>query len=87
MAAGILPRVIAPTLRCPVRKQLDTRVVLAEVHDFDLEQKVVRAVLPDGSPLDLPYDTLVAAAGATHSCFGNDHRGRPRSGGRNPGQV
>ena len=28
---------------------------------------------PDGRALELPYDTLVVAAGATHSYFGNDH--------------
>jgi NADH dehydrogenase len=27
---------------------------------------------PDGRPLELPYDTLVVAAGATHSYFGKD---------------
>jgi NADH:quinone reductase (non-electrogenic) len=74
VAAGILPPgLIAPALRATVRKQPNTRVVLAEVHDFDLEARVVRAEAPDGAPLDLPYDTLVVAAGATHSYFGNDH--------------
>jgi NADH dehydrogenase len=27
---------------------------------------------PDGRPIELPYDSLVVAAGATHSYFGND---------------
>ena len=31
-----------------------------------------RASGPDGRPVDLPYDTLVVAAGATHSYFGKD---------------
>jgi len=73
VAAGILPPgLIAPALRSIVRRQLNTRVVLAEVHDIDLDGKVVRAEQPDGVPLELPYDTLVVAAGATHSYFGND---------------
>ena len=53
---------------------------------------------PTGAPLELPYDTLVVAAGATHSYFGNDHfaefaaghedhRGRPVPARRDPGQV
>jgi NADH dehydrogenase len=73
VAAGILPEgLIAPALRYVVRKQRNTRVLLAEVEDVDLEQKVVHATEPDGEPLDLPYDTLVVAAGATHSYFGKD---------------
>jgi NADH dehydrogenase len=73
VAAGILPPgLIAPALRRVVRKQLNARVLLAEVHDVDFDQKVVHAVEPGGDPLDLPYDTLVAAAGATHSYFGKD---------------
>ena len=32
----------------------------------------MRATRPDGRPVDLPYDTLVVAAGATHSYFGKD---------------
>src|SRR5438445_7078059 len=73
VAAGILPPgLIAPALRHVVRKQSNARVLLAEVHDVDLDQKVVHAVEPGGDPLDLPYDTLVVAVGATHSYFGKD---------------
>jgi len=71
VAAGILPPgLIAPALRSTVRKQENTQVLLAAVHDIDVNQKVVRARQPDARPLDLPYDTLVVAAGATHSYFG-----------------
>ena len=42
-------------------------------HDIDLEGRTVHAHGPDNRPLALPYDTLVVAAGATHSYFGNDH--------------
>jgi NADH:ubiquinone reductase (H+-translocating) len=74
VAAGILPPgLIAPALRSIVRKRRNIRVLLAEVEDLDLDSKVIRAVQPDGAPLDLPYDTLVVAAGATHSYFGNNH--------------
>ena len=32
----------------------------------------MRAIGPDDRPLELPYDTLVVAAGASHSYFGKD---------------
>ena len=32
-----------------------------------------RSYAPDGREVDLPYDTLVVAAGATHSYFGKDY--------------
>jgi NADH dehydrogenase len=74
VAAGILaPGLIAPALRRTVKKQANARTLLAEVHDVDLERKVVKAKEPDGRVLELPYDTLVLATGATHSYFGKDH--------------
>ena len=73
VAAGILPPgLIAPALRGVIKKQANARAVLAEVTDIDLEGRVVAATGPDGRPLALPYDTLVVAAGATHSYFGRD---------------
>ncbi|WP_214369837.1 NAD(P)/FAD-dependent oxidoreductase [Pseudonocardia sp. H11422] len=73
VATGILPPgLIAPALRSVIKKQANARALLADVHDLDLEQKVVRAEGPDGRPLELPYDTLVVAAGASHSYFGKD---------------
>jgi NADH:quinone reductase (non-electrogenic) len=74
VAAGILaPGLIAPALRRTVKKQPNARTLLAEVYDLDLERKVVVAREPDGRVLELPYDTLVLATGATHSYFGKDH--------------
>jgi NADH dehydrogenase len=73
VAAGILPPgLIAPALRSVVKKQANARALLADVHDLDLDNRVVRAEGPDGRPLELPYDSLVVAAGATHSYFGRD---------------
>jgi NADH dehydrogenase len=73
VAAGILaPGLIAPALRRAVKKQANVTTLLAEVYDFDLERKVVQAKEPDGRVLELPYDTLVLATGATHSYFGKD---------------
>ncbi len=73
VATGILPPgLIAPPLRAVIKKQKNARALLAEVHDLDLDAKVVRASGPDGRAVDLPYDTLVVAAGASHSYFGKD---------------
>jgi NADH dehydrogenase len=74
VAAGILAEgLIAPALRAVVKKQANARVILSEVDELDLTAKVVRATEPAGRELELPYDTLVVAAGATHSYFGKDH--------------
>jgi NADH:ubiquinone reductase (H+-translocating) len=71
VAAGILPPgLIAPALRGVLTKQRNVRVILADVHDIDLNFRIVRTREPDGRSLELPYDTLVVAAGATHSYFG-----------------
>jgi NADH:ubiquinone reductase (H+-translocating) len=73
VAAGILPPgLIAPALRSVIKKQTNARAILAEVTDLDLEHHMVRANAPDGRVLELPYDTLVVAGGATHSYFGRD---------------
>jgi len=74
VATGILPPgLIAPALRSVIKKQRNARALLADVYDLDLEQQVVRANGPDGRRLELSYDTLVVAAGASHSYFGNAH--------------
>jgi NADH:ubiquinone reductase (H+-translocating) len=73
VAAGIMPPgLIAPALRAVIKKQHNARVVLADVTDLDLEHRVVRAGAPDGRQLEMPYDSLVVAGGATHSYFGRD---------------
>src|SRR5664279_1816977 len=74
VATGILPPgLIAPALRSVIKKQRNARALLGDVYDLDLEQQVVRANGPDGRRLELSYDTLVVAAGASHSYFGNAH--------------
>ena len=73
VAAGIMaPGLIAPAIRSTIKKQKNARALLAEVKDLDLENKVVKALGPDGRAVDLPYDSLVIAAGASHSYFGKD---------------
>jgi NADH:ubiquinone reductase (H+-translocating) len=73
VAAGILPPgLIAPALRSVIKNESNARALLADVTDLDLDRRVVFAQAPDGRDLQLPYDTVVVAAGATHSYFGND---------------
>ncbi|MGR6964133.1 NAD(P)/FAD-dependent oxidoreductase [Geodermatophilus sp. URMC 61] len=73
VATGILsPGLIAPALRSVTKRERNARVLLADVQDLDLDRRVVSARAPDGRRLELPYDTLVVAAGATHSYFGKD---------------
>jgi len=73
VAAGIIsPGLIAPAIRSTIKKQPNAEALLAEVKDLDLDNKVVRALGPDGRPIDLSYDSLVVAAGASHSYFGKD---------------
>ena len=73
VAAGILPPgLIAPALRSIVKRQANTRALLAEVKRIDLATREICTEAPDGRPLNLSYDTLVVAGGATHSYFGRD---------------
>jgi NADH dehydrogenase len=73
VAAGILsPGLIAPALRGILKDQRNVGTILADVRELDLAGRVVRAVGPDDRSLELPYDTLVVAAGASHSYFGKD---------------
>ncbi len=73
VATGILsPGLIAPALRRVVKKQPNIRTLLAEVHDIDLQGKVVQALGPNEQHIRLPYDYLVVAGGATHAYFGHD---------------
>src|SRR4051794_27948560 len=73
VAAGILPPgLIAPALRSIIKEQRNARAVLADVKDLDLDRRVVGARGPDGRNVELPYDTLVVAAGATPSYFCKD---------------
>lgn len=73
VATGILsPGLIAPALRRVVKGQKNTRTLLAEVYDIDVDNRVVRALGPNAQHIDLPYDYLVVAGGAGHAYFGHD---------------
>lgn len=47
-------------------------MLLADVSEIDLDARTVGAAAPGGEPLELGYDTLIVAAGATHSYLGHD---------------
>lgn len=67
VATGALsPANIAAPLRAVLKRQKNTRVLLGEVSGFDVERRMVQ--LTDG---EVPYDTLIVAAGAHHHYFGH----------------
>ena len=64
--AVLSPAEIASPVRTVLRRAANTEVLLGEVKGFDLQKRLV--LLDD---LDLPYDYLIVAAGATHAYFGH----------------
>ncbi len=64
--AVLSPAEIASPIRGVLRRAANMEVLLGQVEGFDLQRHLVRI---DG--LDLPYDYLVVAAGATHAYFGH----------------
>ncbi len=72
VATGILSEgEIAPPTREVLSRQKNSRVLLGEVTDVDLEARTVtHHVL--GRQTVTPYDSLLVAAGAGQSYFGND---------------
>jgi NADH:ubiquinone reductase (H+-translocating) len=65
--AGISPAEIAAPVRWILRGRANVEVLMGEVVDFDLQRRVVKL-----SDLELPYDYLVVATGASHAYFGHD---------------
>jgi NADH dehydrogenase len=67
VATGQLsPANIAAPLRSILRRQKNTRVLLDEVLDFDLAGR--RVLMKEG---EVPYDSLIVAAGSRHHYFGH----------------
>src|SRR5947199_9520348 len=68
VATGWLsPANIASTLRAVLKRQKNTRVLLAEAIDIDVHKREV--ILSD---VMIPYNTLIVATGSRHHYFGND---------------
>jgi NADH:ubiquinone reductase (H+-translocating) len=81
VATGLLPAgQIAPPLRHIVRKHKNVRVELAEVVGFDLDAGVVHASMFGLRTLQIPYDSLIVAAGVNQSYFGHDEFSYTRRG-------
>jgi NADH dehydrogenase len=73
VATGILSEGdIAPTTRLVLRDQKNVRVLLGDVVGIDLTARTVTSKLIDMETVT-PYDSLIVAAGAQQSYFGNDH--------------
>ena len=73
VATGILSvGEIAPATRIILRKQKNAEVLLGDVVAIDLTNKTVTSKLLDWERVT-PFDSLIVAAGAQQSYFGNDH--------------
>jgi NADH dehydrogenase len=73
VATGILSEgEIAPPTREILSGQENARVILGEVTDIDLEARTVTSRVLHRETVT-PYDSLIVAAGAGQSYFGNDH--------------
>ena len=75
VATGALsPGEIAAPLRSIFKRSRNVRVLLGEVGEVDLERRVLQVQPPieDMPPHEVPYDTLIVAAGSKYSYFGHD---------------
>ena len=73
VATGILSvGEIAPPTRIVLRDQENATCVLGDVGEIDVANKTVHATAGH-IKVDLEYDSLIVAAGANQSYFGNDH--------------
>jgi NADH dehydrogenase len=73
VATGVLsPGEVATPVRELFRRQPNTETLLGWVTDVDVDNRTVTATAPGGLPYQVPYDTLILAAGTTQSYFGND---------------
>jgi NADH dehydrogenase len=65
--AGLSPGEIAAPIRSILRHHKNTEVLMAEVTGFNLERRIVQT-----ADQEIPYDSLIVAAGASHAYFGHD---------------
>src|SRR5246127_1678359 len=73
VATGIISEgEIAPPTRVVLRNQRNVQVLLGNVTHIDLANQCVVSDLL-GHTYETPYDSLIVAAGAGQSYFGNDH--------------
>jgi NADH:ubiquinone reductase (H+-translocating) len=75
VATGALsPAEVCYPLRAVFKRRGNVRVILGEVHGFDLASREVRVEsgVGDKSQLSVGYDTLIVAGGSSYSYFGHD---------------
>lgn len=65
--AGLSPGEIAAPIRWILRDRHNVEVLLGEVQDIDLTKRAVHT-----ADLEIPYDYLIVATGASHAYFGHD---------------
>jgi NADH:ubiquinone reductase (H+-translocating) len=70
--AVLAPSDIAAPLRHLATKQANLTVQMAEVTGINIASRTVSVRLPDATTLDVAFDFLVVAAGATPTYFGHD---------------
>jgi NADH dehydrogenase len=74
VATGILSSgEVAPATRDILSSQRNLTVLAGTVKNIDLDRQVVRAHALGRTWFEQPYDSLIVAAGAGQSYFGNDH--------------
>jgi NADH:ubiquinone reductase (H+-translocating) len=67
--AVLSPAEIASPVRALLSGRSNVEVLMGEVAGFDLQAKTIQIA---GEPVELAYDYLLVAAGATHAYFGHD---------------
>ncbi len=73
VATGLIPPgQISPAIRHVVRKHQNVHVELAEVTGFDLDRRIVHASVLGIETREIPYDSLIVAAGVNQSYFGHN---------------
>jgi NADH:quinone reductase (non-electrogenic) len=80
VATGALsPAEICYPLRRIFRRRRNVEVVLAEVHDVELEarQVMLSPVVGEAAPESVGYDTLIVSGGSEYSYFGHDEWREP----------
>ena len=65
--AALSPADVAWPIRHIFRRQANATVLMAEVQGIDTDKRIVRT-----DAIEVPYNDLVLATGATHSYFGHD---------------
>ena len=72
VATGILSEgEIAPSTRDILRRQGNVQVLLGDVQTIDLQERTITSTIYERTTVT-PYDSLIVAAGAGQSYFGND---------------